>query len=251
MSEMGPTFQMTVLSGQIAVITGASSGVGKAIALRLAVEGATLCLVGRNLGALEAVARAARESALQAACYRVDLTLDRDIQEFATRLQKDFSYINILIHSAGVISLGATVAAPIEDFDLQYRTNVRAPYLLTQTLLPMLRARQGQIVFINSSVGLNAKANAGQYAATKHALKAIAESLREEVNGDGLRVLSVFLGRTATPMQAAVHEMEGRVYHPGRLLQPEDVASVVINALSLPRSAEVTDIHMRPLVKSY
>jgi NADP-dependent 3-hydroxy acid dehydrogenase YdfG len=104
-------------------------------------------------------------------------------------------------------------------------------------------------VFVNSSVGLNARANVGQYAATKHALKALADSLRDEVNADAVRVLSVFLGRTATPMQASVHEMEGKEYHPERLLLPEDVAAVVINALSLPRSAEVTDINIRPLIK--
>jgi NADP-dependent 3-hydroxy acid dehydrogenase YdfG len=104
-------------------------------------------------------------------------------------------------------------------------------------------------VFINSSAGLNARAELAQYAATKHALKAIADSLREEINDDGVRVLSIFLGRTATPMQATVHEMEGREYHPERLMQPEDVATVVINALSLPRSAEVTNIVVRSLAK--
>src|SRR5438094_319306 len=74
----------------------------------------------------------------------------------------------------------------------------------------------------------------GQYAATKHALKAIADSLREEVNPKGIRVLTVYLGRTATPMQQAVFQQEGREYHPDTLLQPEDVASVVVNALMLP-----------------
>jgi NADP-dependent 3-hydroxy acid dehydrogenase YdfG len=116
-------------------------------------------------------------------------------------------------------------------------------------LLPMLRSRHGQVVFINSSVGTRAPANVGQYAATKHALKAIADSLRDEVNADGMRVLSVFLGRTATPMQAAIYEMEGRTYRPELLLQPEDVAAVVINALTLPRTAEVTDISIRPFKK--
>jgi NADP-dependent 3-hydroxy acid dehydrogenase YdfG len=133
--------------------------------------------------------------------------------------------------------------------DRQYRINVRAPYMLTQALLPMLKSRRGQIVFINSSAGLNARANVSQYAATKHALKAVADSLREEINAEGLRVLSVYPGRTATPMQADVHTMEGRAYRPDRLMQPEDVAAVVINALSLPSSAEVTDIHVRPLIK--
>jgi len=115
--------------------------------------------------------------------------------------------------------------------------------------LPMLKSHRGQIVFINSSAGLSARANVSQYAATKHALKAITDSLREEINAEGLRVLSVYPGRTATPMQAAVHKMEQRAYQPDRLMQPEDVAAVVINALSLPSSAEVTDIHIRPLIK--
>jgi NADP-dependent 3-hydroxy acid dehydrogenase YdfG len=113
----------------------------------------------------------------------------------------------------------------------------------------MLKASRGQIVFINSSAVLTPKPNAGQYAATKHALKAVADSLRAEVNDDGLRVLSVYPGRTASPMQVLVHQFEGRECYPERLLQPEDVATAVINALSLPRTAEVTDLHIRPLLK--
>jgi NADP-dependent 3-hydroxy acid dehydrogenase YdfG len=242
---------MTAFADQIAVVTGASSGIGKAIALALATQGAALCLVGRKLAPLEAIAERARTMAPQVRCYQADLTLDEDIRELTARLQQDFGYIDMLIHSAGVISLGQLEVAPVEDFDWQYRTNVRAPYALTQALLPMLRSRRGQIVFINSIAGLNAaRANVGQYAAGKHALRAIADSLRDEVNADGMRVLSVFLGNTASPMQAAVHEMKGKTYHPENLIQPEDVAAVVINALSLLRRAEVTDITIRPLMRS-
>ena len=112
--------------------------------------------------------------------------------------------------------------APVEEFDRQFQTNVRGPYSLTQALLPMLKSRHGQIVFLNSSAGIAGRAGAGQYAATKHALRAVADSLREEVNQDGVRVLTVFLGRTATPMQAAIHQAEGKAYHPERLIRPED-----------------------------
>ncbi len=241
---------MTMFTDQVAVVTGASSGIGKAIALELAAQGASLCLLGRKLETLLAIANSIRASAPGAVSYQVDLTLDEDIQKLKARLQQDFGHVDLLIHSAGVISVGQLKTAPVEDFDWQYRTNVRAPYALTQALLPLLIPRGGQIVFINSSAGLNARAGVGQYAATKHALKAIADSLRAEVNADGVRVLSVFPGRTASPMQAAVHELEGKPYYPDRLLQPQDVAAAVINALSLPQSAEVTDISIRPLVKS-
>jgi short-subunit dehydrogenase len=226
---------MTSFKDQLAVITGASSGIGKSIALGLAVKGAELCLLGRKLETLEAVAGVARKTASRVLCYRLDLTTDQDIRNLADCLQRDLVHIDILVHSAGVISLGRLESAPVEDFDRQYRTNVRAPYALTQALFPMLRSRRGQIVFISSSAGLNAGANLGQYSATKHALKAIADSFRQEINPEGLRVLSVYPGRTASPMQAALFKMEDREYHPERLMQPQDVAAVVINALSLPR----------------
>lgn len=241
---------MGYLENRVAVVTGASSGIGKAIAVSLAAHGALLCLAARRLEKLEEVAECVRPTTSRVKSYRVDLMSDQEVLAFAAGLKQDFGHVDILIHSAGVISMGQLDNAPVEDFDRQYKVNVRAPYILTQALLPMMRSCQGQIVFINSSVGLNARAGVGQYAATKHALKAIADSLREEVNTDGLRVLSLFLGRTASAMQAAVHEMEHRAYQSERLMQPEDVASVVINALTLPRTAEVTDISIRPLQKS-
>jgi len=242
---------MTSLKDKIAVITGASSGIGKAIALDLAAKGVKTCLLGRKLETLEEVAVVARKTTPQVLCYQIDLTVDQDIRKIADCLYREFSSVDFLIHSAGVISFGHLESASVEDFDRQYKINVRAPYALTQALLPMLRSRRGQIVFINSSAGLNAGPNVGQYSATKFALKAIADSLRQEVNADGLRVLSVYPGRTASPMQAAIFKMEGRDYRPELLMQPEDVAAIAIKALSLPRSIEVTEINARPLIKSY
>jgi NADP-dependent 3-hydroxy acid dehydrogenase YdfG len=145
--------------------------------------------------------------------------------------------------------MGATEVASPQDFDRQYLTNVRAPYVLTQAFLPMLVSHQGQIAFINSSIIRAARSNVSQFAATQHALRAVADCLREEVNVKGVRVLSVFPGRTATERQATIHQWEGKPYHQERLLQPEDVAAVVVNALELPRTAEVTDIHIRPMNK--
>ena len=236
-------------AGQMAVVTGASSGIGHAIALALAAQGADLCLVGRKPRALEQVAQGAEALGSQAFVHRVDLSAVEEIEKFAARVAWRFGRVDILIHSAGVISLGPMTVASIESLDWQFGTNVRAPYVLTKALLPALRLSQGQIAFINSSAGVAANANAGQYAATKHALRAIADSLRQEINAEGIRVLSVFVGRTATPLQAAVHASEGRPYFPDRLIQPQDVAAAVINALSLPKTAEVTAVHMRPFSK--
>jgi short-subunit dehydrogenase len=240
---------MLSLKNQVAVITGASSGIGKSIALALAKSGAQLCLLGRNLERLEAVARTAIKDSPSVRCYGIDLAKDKDIVDLQKKLNKDFDNIDMLIHSAGEITIGRLELSSIADFDRQYKINVRAPSLLTQTLLPLLKIQKGQIVFINSSAGLFSKANLSQYAATKHALRALADSLRGEVNEMGIRVLSVFPGRTATPMQEMIFNQEGRDYPANRLLQPQDVAAVVIHALSLPRTAEVTDISIRPMAK--
>jgi NAD(P)-dependent dehydrogenase (short-subunit alcohol dehydrogenase family) len=240
---------MSVLENQVAVVTGASSGIGEAIALRLVGHGAVVCLVAKSAEGLERVAALARGGRGKGQCYPADLAVEADIQRLRDSLERDFGQIDLVIHSAGVIALAPLQQAAIEDLDRQFRINVRAPYLLTQQLLPLLKPRRGQIVFINSSVGLNARGGVGQYASTKYGLRAIADSLREEVNQEGIRVLSIFLGRTATPMQAAVHRMEGKAYDPDRLVQPEDVAAMVVAAVSLPRTAEVTDISIRPMRK--
>ncbi|MGB6130432.1 MAG: SDR family NAD(P)-dependent oxidoreductase [Acidobacteriaceae bacterium] len=234
------------LTGRIAVVTGASSGVGRAIALALSREGARVTAVGRSAdGLAETVSAAHEDGPITAA--QADLTSEEDLQTLLRHLLQ-WDGVDILIHCAGAFRQANMEQAPVDDLDLQYATNVRAPYRLTQVLLPQLIAARGQVVFINSSVGLSAKrAGVGQYAASKHALKAIADSLREEVNPQGVRVLSVYLGRTATPMQEAVHRIEGKAYNRASLLQPEDVASTVICLLALAPSAEVTDISIRPM----
>lgn len=241
---------MITLNDQLAVVTGASSGVGKAIALALAAKGARLCLVGRKLETLQAVASAAGGDGSQHRCYVADLAVEGDVGRLLTSLAQDLAFLDILVHGAGVIGRGSVETAGADVLDDQYRVNLRAPYVLTQGLLPALRARRGQVLFVNSSAGLAARAGASQYAASKHGLKALADGLREEVNPDGVRVLSLFLGRTASPMQAGVHAVEGKPYRPELLMQPEDVAEMAVHALALPRTAEVTDISMRPALKT-
>jgi NADP-dependent 3-hydroxy acid dehydrogenase YdfG len=234
----------------MAIVTGASSGIGRAIALGLSREGTSLCLLGRDKERMLGTARTATNSSPKVTVYEVDLSSEQNLSCLMQRVEQELEYVDVLVHAAGDIVLGDMNSSTIDDFDRQYKINLRAPYLLTQKLLPRVRARRGQVVFINSSMGVHARANVGQYAATKHALKAVADSLRDEVNPDGVRVLSIFAGRTASAMQETIHRLENKAYDAQLLLQPEDIASVVIHALTLPRTAEVTDIHIRPLVKS-
>jgi NAD(P)-dependent dehydrogenase (short-subunit alcohol dehydrogenase family) len=180
--------------------------------------------------------------------FRADLTDDAQLRATAAKVREVHGGVDLLIHSIGLFRAGPIETSPVEDLDAQYRVNLRVPYLLTQELLPSLIERQGQVVFVNSGAGFHpAKGSWGAYAATKHGLRALADSLRDEVNRKGVRVLTVFPGRTATAMQEEVHRFEGKPYDPARFLQPEDVAAAVVQALRLPRTAELTDLHIRPM----
>ena len=241
---------MRSFASQTAVITGGGTGVGAAIAIALANSGASLYLIGRRSNRLELVAAKARNLGAEATCCSADISSSSGLLEVSHRIKTDLEHVDILVQNAAIHAIGSIEDADLSDFDRQYQTNVRAPYALTQMLLPMLKARQGQVVFINSSSALTAKPMTAQYDSTKHALKAIADSLRGEINPHGVRVLSAYLGRTASEMQERIYQMEGRPYRPGLLLQPEDVASIVVRALSLPRTAKVTNISIRPMIKS-
>jgi NADP-dependent 3-hydroxy acid dehydrogenase YdfG len=234
-----------------AVITGASSGIGKAIAMAIAATGGSVCLVGRDAERLAITAEEAQLTARAVLVFQADLSADCGISNLAQYVEQSFSSFNALVHCAGAHVVGRLEEISVNQLDALYRINVRTPYALTQALLPLLKSRQGQTVFMNSSQGLRVGANTGAYASTKHALKAITDSLRQEVNAQGVRVLSIYPGRTATPTIKALCEREGRPYRPELLLQPEDIAKVVVSALQLPRTAEVTNIEIRPLAKSY
>ena len=242
---------MNYLNDQIAVVSGASGGIGGAIAAAFARQGATLCLLGRDATRLEACAETLRASSPRVDPHPCDLTRDSQIETLHSYILQQYGRVDILVHCAGAIDHGKLADVPVSALDRLYQANVHGPMMLTQKLLPLLKKPRGQIVFINSSAGLTARPNVGYFSATQHALKALTDTLRDEVNADGIRVLSIYPGRTATPRIQALHVMEGRPYQPEYLLQPDDIASVVLNAVTLPWTAEVTDISLRPMQKSY
>lgn len=242
---------MGALSKQIAVVTGAGSGIGRAIAMGIAQHGGHVMLLGRDMTKLaETQRRIAINASGSSQSYVCDLGSADGVVETARTLEMDHGKIDILVHSAGIVASDPTTTPFADTFDLQYSVNVRAPYILTRALVPSLQARKGQLVFINSSVCLQpAKVSFAAYTASKMALKAVADSFRAEFNTAGIRVLTVYPGSTASPMQASLHQAEGKAYYPDRLLQPEDVAQLVLAALLTARTAEVMDIVVRPMQK--
>ena len=124
--------------------------------------------------------------------------------------------------------------------------NLVAPAVLTRLCLPALRAAAGTVVLVNSGAGLVAHPGWSAYAASKHGLKALADALRAEEGEHGVRVTSVYPGRTATPMQQRVHEQEGKAYDPTAWIEPATVVDAVLHVLDLPGDATIPDLAIRP-----
>ncbi|MDI3386129.1 SDR family oxidoreductase [Streptomyces sp. B-S-A8] len=223
------------------VITGAGSGIGAAVARRLHARGDDLVLLARDAGRAKELAER----------YEGARTLVGDLAE-PDRLSWAFSHqslpdrVDSLLHIAGVVDLGRIGDLTPKIWRRQLEVNLIAPAELTRHFLPQLRVAQGQVLFVNSGAGLNAHADWSAYAASKHGLKALADALRAEEKPNGVRVTTVYPGRTASPMQAKVHQQEGKEYDADRWIDPESVATTILMALDLPRDAEVNDLTVRP-----
>lgn len=223
------------------VLTGAGSGIGQLLASRLASRGDRLVLVARDAaraadllaqhpGASAVVADLADPSTLADAVASSDLP-DR---------------VDAIVHAAGVVDLGHVADLPVRSWQDQLAVNLVSPAELTRLLLPRLRRARGQVLFVNSGAGLAAHPQWAAYAASKHGLKALADALRGEEAEHGVRVTTVYPGRTATPMQAQVHAQEGRDYDPDAWIDPASVVTAVLTALDLPRDAVITDLSVKP-----
>ena len=224
------------------IVVGASGDIGRAIAVTLLEAGSEVLVLGRRLDSLARIQSPL--SRHKPICLSVDLTDAAAVERLATDLAAA-RRLDGLILSSGTYDRSKRP----EGLRQQLEANLIGPYALLRAVLPLLVESKGHVVFINSSQALRASADVEQYAATKHALKAIADSLRDEVNESGVRVTSLYLGRTAGERQREIFAMEGRRYCPERLVQPADVGRMVHQVMQLSRTVEVTDVMMRPMLK--
>lgn len=231
------------LNSKTALVTGAGSGIGRAVARLLLAQGADVVMVGRRASALAETANGDAHAHL----VMSDLAREGEAARLQSEVVATFGKLDILVHSAGIYARDSET----EALDEMRAVNARAPEALSRALLPLLVAAQGEIVFVNSTIVHNSQPTGlTTYVAGKLELQRVANTLRQEVNPLGVRVLSVYVGRTATPMQAQIFADEGRVYKPELLLQPDDVARSILNAILMPRTAEMTDLTIRPMQTS-
>lgn len=223
------------------VITGAGSGIGALLATRLHERGDRLVLVARDEARAGDLSEALPGSLVIVADLQRPETIAPALDAAGIPAEVD-----AVIHAAGIALLGHVAALPLAAWTNQLAVNLIAPAELTRALLPRVRAARGQIVFVNSGAGLTAHPDWAAYAASKHGLKALADALRGEEAPHGVRVTTVYPGRTATPMQASVHAQERAVYDAARWIDPASVVTAIVTALDLPRDAVISDLTVRP-----
>lgn len=226
------------------LVTGASSGIGAAIAQRFAAEGAALTLLGRDRKKLARVAESLATGA-PVKIYAADFARQTELSRTLRALVRDLTSLDALVHAAGMLAHGTPLEHERRAFDTMLQVNVHAAMEITRFLVAPLQRAGGTIVFINSSGVFNAQAM-GPYIATKHALRGLTESLREELKKRGIRVTSIYPGRTATPMQHSLHRTERVPYHAESLVQPADIAALAAYAVNLNPGAELVDAYIRP-----
>lgn len=240
------------LAGRVALITGASSGIGAATAHTLARAGAKIVIVARRREMLEALADACRNEGAEVLSITADLLIEEENRRIVDASVAHFGRVDILINNAGVMLLSTIDAADAEDWRRMLELNVMALMVSSQAALVDMRARKdGHIVNISSTAGRVANPGASAYAVTKFGVVAFTESMRREVYKDKVRVTVIEPGLVATELRDHITNPVAKeaveVWAASlRQLQAEDVANAVLYAVSQPAHVCINEILMRP-----
>jgi NADP-dependent 3-hydroxy acid dehydrogenase YdfG len=234
---------VTSLAGRVALVTGASRGIGRATALALAREGCAVALVARGREALAEAAAAVRDVGGRALAIPADVTQDAAVEAVVDQTVAELGRLDVLVTAAGVASFGPVAGAKPADWDPMLAVNLRAAMVCCRAVLPvMARQRGGVIVNLGSVAATRTIAGTAAYAATKAGLLAFSRVLAEEVRRDGIRVAVFHAGATDTALWDAVPGAPDR----SRMLRAEDVARAVVLAVALAPRAALEELTLLP-----
>jgi 3-oxoacyl-[acyl-carrier protein] reductase len=218
---------------QVAVVTGSGRGIGHAIAVRLAKEGARVASVSRTEANAKKTAdeiNATREDAAKA--YAVDVADHSAVQKAAAQILEDFGRVDILVNNAGVTRDGLSMRMSLEDWDTVLNTNLKGAFTFTQALMrPMIKQRSGRIINISSIAGLTGNAGQANYSASKAGLIGLTKTLARELASRGITVNAVAPGLIETDMTTVLsEEIRQAILQKvplGKLGEPDDIAGAV------------------------
>jgi NADP-dependent 3-hydroxy acid dehydrogenase YdfG len=228
------------MQGRTALVTGASRGIGLAVARALLAEGAWVGMVARGAEALSHAAAEAGGHAIAA-----DVSTTEGVHTLATYVGELLGDApDLIVAAAGAFSLGRLDQAAPEDFDRQFAANLRGPFLLVRAFLPaMLRRRAGHFIHIGSVAGRMAFPENGAYSASKFGLRGLHEVLLQEIRGTGVRATLIEPAATDTPLWDPI-DPDARADLPSRasMLRPDDVARTVLFAAQQPPGVQISSI---------
>ncbi|MCK9409628.1 MAG: SDR family NAD(P)-dependent oxidoreductase [Bacteriovoracaceae bacterium] len=234
---------MKSLGGCVAIITGASKGIGRAVALALSKQGVSVVLAARNSELLAVLEQEIISDGGTAVSIPTDVTSEHSIEHLIRETRKRFGKIDILINNAGVGIFSNVTDMTTEAFDEMMNVNVKGVFMCSRAVLPTMKAQQhGEIINVASLAGKNSLAGGSVYSATKWGLIGFSRSLMLEVREYNIRVVTIAPGSVNT----GFGEKER---NEPMIIQPEDVAETVIFALSMPGRVNVSEIDIRPTIK--
>lgn len=231
------------LEGAVCVVTGATEGIGLAIARRLASAGARVAICARREPNVREVVRKLREGGGTVVGEACDVSRERSVERFAAFVREQLGPADVVVNNAGLAHAVSVEEMTPEQFDEIMAVNVRGVFLVTKAFLADLKARAGHIVNVASLAGRNAVPGLAAYAASKHAVLGFSKSLFMEVRRHGVRVTAVCPGTVVTPFFEKTHR---EVANPEAKLQPEDIAETVLAVLRLPGRALISELDIRP-----
>jgi NAD(P)-dependent dehydrogenase (short-subunit alcohol dehydrogenase family) len=233
------------LASRVALVTGGSRGIGRAIAIKLAELGAEVAICGRDAAKLRATADEIDSFTRKSFWQAADVTRAADVEKLVSDTEKHLGPIGILVNNAGIGLFGPAHEKTEEEWDRVLNTNAKSVFLVSRAVVPgMMRQGGGDIINISSLAGRNAFAGGGLYCASKWAVQGLSGCMAEDLRDHGIRVSVICPGSVAT-------EFSGRgSKEAGKALQPDDVAHAVAAVVTQRPGSFMSEIHIRPLRKS-
>ncbi|HEB2280670.1 TPA: SDR family oxidoreductase [Staphylococcus aureus] len=231
---------MTVLTDKVAVVTGAGSGIGEAIATLLHEEGVKVILAGRNKDKLQNVANQLAQDSVKV--VPTDVTKKEEVDELIKIAQQTFGGLDIVINSAGQMLSSKITDYQVDEWDSMIDVNIKGTLYTTQAALPtMLEQSSGHLINIASISGFEVTKSSTIYSATKAAVHTITQGLEKELAKSGVKVTSISPGMVDTAITAAYNPTDRKK------LEPQDIAEAVLYALTQPKHVNVNEITVRPV----
>jgi 3-oxoacyl-[acyl-carrier protein] reductase len=233
------------LAGQVALVTGGSRGIGRAVARQLASMGSAVAICGRDAKALQAVEAELRAQVTGVFAQGADVTSAADVEALVRNTESTLGPISILINNAGIGVFGPAHEKSEADWDRVINTNLKSVFLVSKTVVPsMIRLGRGDIINISSLAGKNTFAGGGLYCASKWGVRGLTGCMAEDLRGHNIRVAAIFPGSVAT-------EFSGRGPKDAtKVLAPEDIAHAVAMLVTQSPQSFLSEVDLRPLRKS-